>query len=128
MSTNSTIAIQNPDDTVDSIYCHYDGTLKQVGKKLLEYYTTSDLVRELISLGDISALGINLESTDDYVTRGEEWDMIKPVLNQPWELYLQRQQEFNYIFMENQHWFFRKSNQEDFELLTEEKISTLYTI
>jgi hypothetical protein len=38
MSTRSRIAIENHHGTVTSIYCHFDGYLEGVGKKLFNHY------------------------------------------------------------------------------------------
>lgn len=57
MATRSTIGILEKDGTVSSIYCHWDGYLKNNGKILLENYNTEERVRELISLGSLSSLG-----------------------------------------------------------------------
>jgi hypothetical protein len=72
MSTRARIAIENQDETVDSIYCHFDGYINSVGKTLFEHYDQEKLER-LLELGDISSLG---ESTIDTVAycrdRGED--------------------------------------------------------
>ena len=57
MGTRSTIAIQNADNTVTGIYCHWDGYLEHNGRILAENYTDEAKVRELIALGDLSSLG-----------------------------------------------------------------------
>ena len=57
MATRSTIAIENPDGTVYQIYCHYDGYLSHVGRILFENYSTTDAMKELLCLGDLSVLG-----------------------------------------------------------------------
>ena len=95
MSTRSRIAKENPDHTYTSIYCHWDGYPGYVGKVLKEYYKDEKKVSELISLGDLSSLGkeINPDPTKkhnfdhpqpDVCTyyhrdRDEEWDEVKPV-------------------------------------------------
>ena len=56
MATRSRIAIENQDGTVTSIYCHFDGYLEGVGKKLFEHYDR-EKTEKLMELGDISALG-----------------------------------------------------------------------
>lgn len=48
MATNSTINIRHKDGTIDSIYCHNDGYVDHHGPILTKYYTTSELVNELI--------------------------------------------------------------------------------
>ena len=63
MATRSRIAIENQDGTVTSIYCHFDGYLAGVGKKLFEHYDR-EKTEKLIELGDISVLG---ESTLDTI-------------------------------------------------------------
>ena len=72
MATRSRIASENQDGTVDSIYCHFDGYVDSVGKKLFEHYDQEKL-EKLLELGDISSLG---ESTIDTVAycrdRGED--------------------------------------------------------
>lgn len=60
MSTNSRIAMLQPDGSVKSIYCHWDGYYSYNGKILLEHYTTDKKVSELIALGNISCLGIHV--------------------------------------------------------------------
>lgn len=72
MATRSRIAIENQDGTVDSIYCHFDGYLRGVGKKLMEHYDKEKL-KNLIKLGDISVLGESTEDTEAYHRdRGED--------------------------------------------------------
>jgi hypothetical protein len=72
MSTRARIAIENQDETVDSIYCHFDGYIDSVGKTLFNHYDQEKL-EKLLELGDISSLG---ESTIDTVAycrdRGED--------------------------------------------------------
>ena len=66
MSTRCYIAIKNNDNSMDAIYCHYDGYPRGVGNTLNTHYTNEDKIRELISLGDISSLGEDIESTVAY--------------------------------------------------------------
>lgn len=56
MSTRSAVGIINEDDTVTSVYCHYDGYLIGVGDTLRRYYSSEESVRDLISYGNISTL------------------------------------------------------------------------
>lgn len=57
MSTRSTIAILNPDNTVTSIWCHWDGYLDHHGRILSKHYTSDQHIRELMALGHLSILG-----------------------------------------------------------------------
>lgn len=61
MATRSRIAIEQADGTVRSIYCHWDGYPKGVGKTLVEHYSDRAKVESLIALGDISQLGERVE-------------------------------------------------------------------
>ena len=72
MATRSRIAIENQNGTVDSIYCHFDGYLKGVGKTLFNHYDQEKL-RKLIELGDISSLEDSILTTVAYCRdRGED--------------------------------------------------------
>ena len=73
MATRSRIAIENQDGTITSIYCHWDGGIGTNGERLSQNYTTTELVNELIALGDISSLGETTEDTVAYARdQGEE--------------------------------------------------------
>lgn len=65
METRSTIAIQNTDGTVKSIYCHWDGYLENNGKILFEHYKDVNKINELISLGFLSSLEKNIHPTTE---------------------------------------------------------------
>lgn len=60
MGTRSTIALEFADGTVQQVYCHWDGYLDHNGKILAEHYSDPFKLRELIDLGDMSSLGINI--------------------------------------------------------------------
>jgi hypothetical protein len=63
MSTKSNIGIRETDGTVKTIYCHWDGYPKGVGKTLIEHYLMRDKIESLIALGDLSSLGEQPEPT-----------------------------------------------------------------
>ena len=72
MSTRSRIAIENQDGTVISVYCHFDGYVKGVGKTLFENYNR-EKTEQLVELGDISQLNESTETTIAYARdRGED--------------------------------------------------------
>ncbi len=54
MATRSTISIIKKNNTIQSIYCHFDGDT--VGNILNEYYNDYEKVIELINLGSLSYL------------------------------------------------------------------------
>jgi hypothetical protein len=74
MATRCRIGIQNQDNTVSSIYCHFDGYQSGVGDMLYKHYRDREKLQQLIELGDISYLGVDLDSTCAYHRgqRGEE--------------------------------------------------------
>ncbi len=67
MATRSRIGIEildaHGEKTVRSIYCHWDGNPSHNGKILQENYLDRDKVMSLISLGDISSLGKEVDPT-----------------------------------------------------------------
>ena len=81
MGTRSRIGIQLSDDSILSVYCHWDGYPEFNGVKLIEHFNSYDKASELIDGGDISALwtnvGWNNETLDNlgplyYSSRGED--------------------------------------------------------
>ena len=72
MSTRSRIAIENQDGTVTSVYCHFDGYVKGVGKTLFENYNR-EKTEQLVALGNLSQLNESTETTIAYCRdRGED--------------------------------------------------------
>lgn len=66
MSTRSRISVVNENGKIRSIYCHHDGYLDYVGKKLVDFYDTEKVINQLMDLGDLSALGNNPVSDKKY--------------------------------------------------------------
>jgi hypothetical protein len=60
MSTRSTISVLQKDNSVKSIYCHWDGYLSGAGETLLTYYNSYEKANQLIALGNLSSLYENL--------------------------------------------------------------------
>ena len=54
MSTRARIGIQLPDDSILSVYHHFDGYPEGLGVKLVEHYNTYEKVTELIDGGNMS--------------------------------------------------------------------------
>lgn len=68
MSTKSVIAIENPDKTTRSIYCHFDGYVHGgVGEVLFTCYQDEKKITELLDLGSISSLGGEVAPKDGVV-------------------------------------------------------------
>lgn len=77
MSTRSRIAFKH-DGKFESIYCHHDGYLEWVGRKLQEHYDNPEKVRRLMALGDISSLGDEVEPAKDFDTYDESHSLCRP--------------------------------------------------
>lgn len=60
MGTRSRIGLVMKTGAIISIYCHWDGSLGGVGRKLFDHYTDPKKIRALIALGDISSLRAEL--------------------------------------------------------------------
>lgn len=76
MSTRSTIAIELADGTVKQIYAHSDGYLSYNGRLLFEHYSDPAKLAELIALGDISMMGVEIGqkiSFDDRLTYNDQY-------------------------------------------------------
>ena len=53
MSTRARIGIQLPDDSILSVYHHFDGYPEGLGVKLVDYYNTYEKASELIDGGNM---------------------------------------------------------------------------
>ena len=68
MSTRCRIGVLQDNGTIRSIYCHFDGYPKGVGRELLDNYTDIETINKLLDLGDISCLG------NEPVSDPKDWD------------------------------------------------------
>lgn len=66
MATRSLIGILTKSNTVESVYCHFDGYPEGVGARLARYYTTAEKAENLLSFGNISSLGVTTADTVFY--------------------------------------------------------------
>ena len=73
MGTRSTIALEFADQTVEQIYCHWDGYLEHNGQILQKHYSDPFVLRDLIDLGDMSSLAesIGTQHPFDKAPKGE---------------------------------------------------------
>lgn len=69
MATRSTIGRLNPDGTVTSIYCHFDGYPDYMLPVLTTKYTDPATVDALLALGDLSILGSVIGERIDFKAR-----------------------------------------------------------
>ena len=65
MATRSIIGILHENNTIKSIYCHYDGMPSNTGYFLLTYYNTKQKVLDLINKGDLSSLACSHNWNDE---------------------------------------------------------------
>jgi len=81
MGTRSRIGLQLSDDSILSVYCHWDGYPEFNGVKLVEHFNSYEKAAELIDGGDISALWTNAGWSNEtlpatgplyYSSRGED--------------------------------------------------------
>lgn len=101
MATRSTIGIQNDDNSIDLIYCHWDGYLEGVGKTLKENYNTEEKIRELLSRGNVSSLGNSIKDSFFYADQGETKQELEKIKSK--EEYKMLFQEYNYLWI-NGEW------------------------
>ena len=124
MGTRSRIGIQLKDDSVLSVYCHYDGYPEFNGRVLRDNYDTVEKVRELIDGGDMSCtwtnVGWNNETLPEsgplhYTSRGESMEINAPRYDDDIFEFLKKEnnEEYAYIFTVNNKWVCRKMNQFD---------------
>jgi hypothetical protein len=114
MGTRSRIGIQLSDESILSVYCHFDGYPEFNGVKLVENFNTREKVKELIDGGDISSLWTNERWSNDlldrhrdvygpqyYSQRGED---CPPRLDANKYDYLADGEEYAYIYTLNDEW------------------------
>ena len=104
MGTRSRIGIQLADESILSIYCHYDGYPEFNGVKLVENFNSRDAATELIDGGDMSSLWTNAGWNNEvlpataplyYSSRGED---CPPRIDANLGKYLADGEEYAYLF------------------------------
>ena len=110
MATRSRIGLQLSDDSIVSVYCHYDGYPAHNGRVLRTHFDTIEKVRELIDGGDMSCTwtnaGWNNETLPEtgalyYSARGED---CPPRHDETMTEFFNNGEEFGYIY-QNGEWF-----------------------
>jgi len=110
MGTRSRIGLQLADDSILSIYCHWDGYPEFNGVKLVEHFNSYDKAAELIDGGDISALWTNAGWNNEplpevgplyYSSRGED---CPPRLDANLIEYVGDGEEYAYLYTLNGEW------------------------
>ena len=110
MATRSRIGLQLSDDSIVSVYCHYDGYPEFNGRVLRTHYDTIEKVRELIDGGDMSCAWTNAGWKNEtlpetgalyYSARGED---CPPRHDKTMTEFFNNGEEFGYIY-QNGEWF-----------------------
>lgn len=112
MSTRSIIGLLHPDESVEAVYCHFNGHTGHNGALLLEHYADPPKVRALIELGSLRELGRTPAQSTAYVRDGGE--PMGPG-NAPIRATLAGfpRQEFNYLYsLDQQAWLYARNTQE----------------
>ena len=115
MGTRSRIGIQLQDNSVLSVYCHYDGYPEFNGRVLRDNYDTVEKVRQLIDGGDMSCTwtnaGWNNETLPEsgplhYTARGESLESNAPRYDESIFDFLDKKnnEEYAYIWTVNNEW------------------------
>ncbi len=100
MATRSRIGIQLADESVLSVYHHWDGYPEWLGRILKTHYNTKDKVAELIDGGDMSTCWNDSKEPEYYSQRG---DNCPPRLDENKYDYLAEGEEYAYLFV-NGEW------------------------
>ena len=113
MGTRSRIGIELQDQSIVSVYCHYDGYPAFNGKVLRDNYDTVEKVKELIDGGNMSCTWTNAGWGNEtlpesgalyYTMRGESLEDNAPRLDKDMEEFFSDGEEYSYIFR-NGNWF-----------------------
>ena len=117
MGTRSRIGLQLANESILSVYCHWDGYPEFNGVKLVEYHNSFQKAAALIDGGDISALHTNLGWDREvlpetgplyYTDRGDKF--VEPRLDTDLAEYLSDGEEYAYLFTDGK-WVCYNMNQ-----------------
>jgi hypothetical protein len=104
MATRSRIGLQLADDSILSVYCHWDGYPSFNGVKLQEHFNSYEKAAELIDGGDISCLWTNAGWNNETLpTTGPQYyssrgDVTEPRHDETLDEYLGNGEEYAYLF------------------------------
>ena len=101
MATRSRIGIQLPDESILSVYHHWDGYPEWLGRILRTHYNSKELATELIDGGDMSTCWGEDKAPEYYSARGED---CPPFLDASLEEYLFDGEEFAYLYTLEGEW------------------------
>ena len=110
MATRSRIGIQLADESILSVYHHWDGYPEWLGRILKTHYNSKDKASELIDGGDMSTCWAESKEPEYYSARGEN---CPPRLDNNLEEFFSDNEEYSYVFR-NGEWVCYNMN--EFEL------------
>ena len=134
MATRSRIGIQLADQSILSVYCHWDGYPEFNGVKLVEHFNSHDAAAELIDGGDMSSLWTNEGGNNEvlpevgpqyYTSRGDEYTA--PRLDTTLGKYLADNEEYAYLFT-NGKWVCYNNRQWDDKFLQQVEIPVVVAV
>jgi hypothetical protein len=99
MATRGRIGIQLTDESVLSVYHHWDGYPEWLGRILKTHYNSKELAAELIDGGDMSVAWNDSNEPEYYSARGED---CPPRLDANKYDYLADGEEYAYLFVNNE--------------------------
>jgi hypothetical protein len=101
MATRSTISVVQEDNSVKSVYCHWDGyIIGGVGEALQTYFNTEEDANNVISEGSLSS--INKDSFESYYSKRGEAKVSEYYGTLESFLSNLEKQEFNYLFIDGE--------------------------
>ena len=104
MATRSRIGVEQADGSIRSIYCHFDGYLDGVGQTLLDHYSDSDKLNQLLDLGDLSSLGPQLDGDTEAYARDRGETGVEAETSANFEEFLKLQESYIYLFSDGR-WY-----------------------
>ena len=121
MATRSRIGLELPDGSVLSAYHHWDGYPEWLGRILKTHYNSKELAAELIDGGDMSSAWTNAGWNNEtrkqgplyYSERGED---TPPRLDKSVDEFLQNNEEFGYVYTQEEGWLCYNSDLEGVEI------------
>jgi len=114
MGTQANISVVHSDNTVSTIYLHYDGYPSYALEMLKEHYNSQEKADALVALGNLSVLNPSIECPEGHSfetpvkgytiayhrDRGEEWSRTQPSRTD--YSYFERDRGYHYIFKNNE--------------------------
>jgi len=103
MATRSRIGIQLADESILSVYHHWDGYPSWLGRILKTHYNSKELAAELIDGGDMSSAWTNAGFNNETVAQGplyysQRGDDCPPRIDKNLKVFLAFGEEYSYIF------------------------------